>query len=44
MRNKIPTKDLVIGFLVVAMPFDNAHAAPGKFIITDVCITKRMEK
>ena len=44
MRVKLTTKDLVIVFLVVTMIFDNAHAAPGKFIITDVCITKRVEK
>ena len=42
MRVKITTKDLVVVFVVVTMIFDNAHAAPGKFIITDVCITKRV--
>ena len=42
MRAKITTKNLIIVFLVVTMSFDNAHTAPGKFIITGIYVTKRV--
>ena len=42
MRAKITTKNLIIVFLVVTMSFDNAHTAPGKFIITGIYVTKKL--
>ena len=44
MWAKITTKDLVVVFLVVTISFDVAHTASGKFIITNINITKRVEK
>ena len=41
MWAKITTKDLVVVFLVVTISFDVAHTASGKFIITNINITKR---
>ena len=43
MWAKITTKDLVVVFLVVTISFDVAHTASGKFIITNINITKRVE-